>query len=91
MKEKKKRINAVTIEIRRQAFLDKIDLYERLTLEELKALYNHPDKKKRPGGIYREALIEVVRRKQQLQLDDVVKDATEEPQQELPHNELETP
>lgn len=55
-----------------QKFQEMLTVYERYTLEELKNIYNHPDKNKRPGGIYREALIEIVRRKQIEEVNRVI-------------------
>lgn len=89
---KQQRKSDKIINTRRQAFFDKMVEYDKLTLDELKELFNHPDKKKRVGGIYREALIEVVRNKQLKIADKVIEEktaeiaaeqqATEEPQQE---------
>lgn len=42
---------------RRQVYAQKIEEYTQMTLEELKAIYNNPDK--RLGGLYREALLQV--------------------------------
>lgn len=67
-----------TIPKRRDAFFAKMEEYGKLTLDELKVLYNHPDKKQRPGGIYREALIEVVRKKQLEAVNTNIKDGIEE-------------
>ena len=82
MKSKKQQKLQGTIEIRKQAFMKKLDEYDKLSLEELKDLYNHPDKKVRPGGIYREALIEVVRKKQIAAATEAIKEGTEEVKQE---------
>ncbi len=89
MENKKINKQQQIIAIRRQAFIDKIDEYTKLSLEELKELYNHPDKKKRPGGIYREALVEVVRRKQLETIEAKVEEATTptEPVVDTPHTE----
>lgn len=73
-KAQKQANNALTI--RRKAFFEKMDEYDKLTLDELKELFNHPDKKKRPGGIYRQALIEVVRRKQLALANQAVAEGT---------------
>lgn len=78
---KKKLVKNQQIEnVRRDAFFKKIEEYSKLSLEELKELFNHPDKKQRPGGIYREALIECVRRKQ---LDEINKNIKEQKEEEL--------
>lgn len=90
MKSKKQQKLQTTIEIRRQAFIKKLDEYDKLSLEELKDLYNHPDKKVRPGGIYREALIEVVRKKQIAVVTEVIKEGTEEVKQEEQNTETTT-
>lgn len=91
MKTKQKRILEQTIEYRRQAFLKKIDEYEAMTLEQLKELFNS----KHIGGIYKEAMIEVVRRKQIEQASEAIQEGTaqlaEEPVQEVPHNKMPTP
>jgi len=76
MKAKKISKQNQILKIRRDAFFTKIEEYKKLTLEELKELFNHPDKKKRPGGIYREALIEVVRQKQIETIETKVEEAT---------------
>ena len=95
MKTKKKKQLEATIEIRRDAFLKKIDEYEAMTLEELQARYQLPGKKNRIGGIYREAMIEVVRRKQIKKASEAIQEGTaqlaEEPVQDVPHNEMPTP
>lgn len=66
------RKHAVKLE---QAFYTKFDEYSKMTLEELKTLYNHSDKKLRPGGIYRRALIAVtenkLREERQAKLNEV--------------------
>lgn len=79
MKAKKRKQQEVVMGIRRDAFFAKIEEYKKLTLEELRELYNHSDKKKRPGGIYREALVEVVRQKQLEAANTAVQEATTEP------------
>ena len=79
MKAKKRKQQEVVMGVRRDAFFTKIEEYKKLTLEELRELYNHPDKKKRPGGIYREALVEVVRQKQLEAANAAVQEATVEP------------
>lgn len=43
--------------IRSQAYTDKVQEYMKLSLEELHAIYNDP--KKRVGGSYRQALVDV--------------------------------
>ena len=90
MKSKKQQKLQGTIEIRKQAFMKKLDEYDKLSLEELKDLYNHPDKKQRPGGIYRQALIEIVRKKQIATATEVIKEGTEEVKQEEQNTETTT-
>lgn len=87
---KQQRKSDKIINIRRQAFFDKMVEYDKLSLEELKDLYNHPDKKVRPGGIYRQALIEVVRKKQIATATEVIKEGTEEVKQEEQNTETTT-
>ena len=69
---------------REEAFYKKMEEYDKLSLEELKDLYNHPEKKKRPGGIYKQALVEVVRKKQIALASETIKEGTEEIKQEEP-------
>lgn len=69
---------------REEAFYKKMEEYDKLSLEELKDLYNHPEKKKRPGGIYKQALVEVVRKKQIALASEAIKEGTEEVKQEEP-------
>lgn len=78
MKTKLRKKKQLELNYRREKFFEKIEEYSKLTLDELKELFNHPDKKKRPGGIYREALIEVVRRKQLEQINETIKESKEE-------------
>lgn len=42
------------------AYDKKTEEYAQMTLQELRDLYNHPDKSKRPGGMYKIALAAVV-------------------------------
>ena len=69
---------------REEAFYKKMEEYDKLSLEELKDLYNHPEKKKRPGGIYKQALVEVGRKKQIALASETIKEGTEEIKQEEP-------
>lgn len=75
---------------REEAFYKKIEEYDKLSLEELKDLYNHPEKKKRPGGIYKQALVEVVRKKQIALASETIKEGTEEVKQEQENTETTT-
>lgn len=92
MKGKKQQKLQETIEYRRQAFLKKIDEYEAMSLEELKARFQLPGKKNRIGGIYKEAMVEVVRRKQIEEANKLLAEKPEEqPVVDIPHTETPTP
>lgn len=56
------------------AYLNKIEEYNKMTLEELKELFNT----KRIGGTYKKALINVVNTKLQEQKDQTIKNNIEE-------------
>jgi hypothetical protein len=76
---------------RREVFFKKIEEYEKMTLEELQARFQLPGKKNRIGGIYREAMIEVVRRKQIEQANKVLsEEKSETPVMDNPSTEQST-
>lgn len=58
-------IKEATLKVRQEAYFRKCEEYDKLTLDELKALYDKPGKKNRIGGVYKLAMIEVVRKKMQ--------------------------
>ncbi len=73
-----------------QAFYKKFDEYSKLSLEELKALFNHPDKKIRPGGIHKRALVVVVENKLREQREAKLNEAIGElPKEEVKEAEIE--
>jgi len=47
------------VERKIEAYNKKLKEYSEMTLEELHAIFNNPDKSKRPGGVYRLALLQV--------------------------------
>lgn len=63
---------------RYEAYNKKLKEYSSMTLEELHALFNHPDKSKRPGGIYRRALLQVTEDKIHLEKVEKLKAAVAE-------------
>lgn len=60
------------------AFYTKYEEYSKLTLEELRELYNHKDKKIRPGGIYKRALLAVTNEKLRQLREEKLKEQLEE-------------
>ena len=61
------------LEASREAFLRKIEEYSKLSLEELKTLYNGSEDKKPVGGTYKQALIEVTKHKLQEEKEKTLK------------------
>ena len=86
-KVSKKKLNKLTKveEYRISKYKEKIEEYSKYTLDELKTLYQNKETK--PGGIYLQAMIEVVRRKQ---IEAANATITENTTPEINTTELET-
>ncbi len=61
---KRQQKQAMLDKINKEAYVRKYEEYDKLTLDELKDIFNSKDKKKRVGGIYKTALIDVCIKKQ---------------------------
>jgi len=64
LKKKQQSIEIVN-NVRREAFQKKYEEYDKLSLEELFAIFNKEGKKNRIGGAYKVAMLEIVRKKLQ--------------------------